>query len=127
MKPHVKMVLTLFAGVGLGAAAVQTVHGQSKPPVYQILEIDITNADGYTKEYAPLVQPAIKAAGGRLIAGSKPVAIEGELPKSRVVIQQWENLEKLQAWIASAAAKDVRKVGDKYAKFRVIAVEGVPQ
>ncbi len=127
MGSQFKMIAAMLAGAVLGAAAVQSVQGQGKPPVYQIIEIDITNSDGYTKEYAPVVRPAIKAAGGRFLAGGKPVAIEGEAPISRVVIQQWESMEKLKAWVNSAAARDARKIGDKYAKFRVMAVEGVSQ
>ena len=125
MQPNFKTALTLLAGIGLGALVVQAAHSQAKPPVYQILEIDMTNPEAYAKEYAPVVQPAIKAAGGRLIAGGKAVAIEGEAAKTRLVIQQWDSMEKLQAWISSAASKDARKIGDKYAKFRVLAVEGV--
>ncbi len=49
-------------------------HAQSKPPVYAISEVQITNEEGYFKEYAPKVREAIKAGGGRIIAASsKPI------------------------------------------------------
>ena len=48
-------------------------------------------------------------------------------PTKRVAIQQWESLEKLQAWRNSAEFKKAREVGDKYAKFRTFVVEGLPQ
>jgi uncharacterized protein (DUF1330 family) len=42
-------------------------------------------------------------------------------------VNQWENLEKAQALYNSAEYKAAQKIGDKYAKFRRYAVEGVPQ
>ena len=128
MQTHFTVALAMLAGFGLGAVAIQGLHAQGKPPVYYISEIDITDLDGYTKEYAPKVQGTVKAAGGRLLAaGQKITAFEGEPPKSRAVVQVWDSLEKLQAWRNSAECKENRKIGDKYAKFRSYAVEGLPQ
>jgi len=53
--------------------------------------------------------------------------IEGTQPKSRVTILQWESIEQLNAYRKSAAFVDARKIGDKYAKFRTFAIEGMPQ
>ena len=53
--------------------------------------------------------------------------IEGTPPKSRVTILQWESIEQLNAYRKSAAFVDARKIGDKYAKFRTFAIEGMPQ
>jgi uncharacterized protein (DUF1330 family) len=128
MKTHYTVTLAMLAGFGLGAIAVQGLHAQGTPPIYYVSEIEITNIDGYTKEYAPKVQGTVKAAGGRLLAaGQKITAIEGEPPKSRAVVQVWDSLEKIQAWRNSAEYKENRKIGDKYAKFRSYAVEGLPQ
>jgi heme-degrading monooxygenase HmoA len=44
-----------------------------------------------------------------------------------VTIQAWDSLEKAQAWRNSAEYKELRKIGDKYAKFRAYAVEGMAQ
>jgi hypothetical protein len=43
MKTHYTIALAMFAGVGLGAAAVQGLHAQAKPPVYSVAEIDIAD------------------------------------------------------------------------------------
>jgi uncharacterized protein (DUF1330 family) len=50
-------------------------------------------------------------------------AIEGELPK-RVVVMKWDTMEQIQAWWANPEYIALRKVVDKYAKFRSFAVEG---
>jgi heme-degrading monooxygenase HmoA len=48
-------------------------------------------------------------------------------PKPRVAVIAWDNMEKLQAYRNSAEFKEIRPIGDKYAKFRGFTVEGLPQ
>ena len=129
MKTRYTVALAVLAGFGLGAVAVQGLHAQgAKPPIYFIAEVDVTNIDAYTKEYAPKAQALIKASGGRILAaGQKVTAIEGQPPKPRVAVQVWPSMEKIKAWRDSAEYKELRKIGDKYAKFRAFTVEGVPQ
>jgi uncharacterized protein (DUF1330 family) len=128
MNRHITVGLAMIAGAAIGAAAVQTLYAQAKPPVYQITEIDVLNQEAYLKDYAPKAQEVIKAAGGKfLAAGGKTTTIEGEPPKSRVVLQQWDSLEKIQAYRNSAAFKELLPIRDKLAKFRSFVVEGAPQ
>ena len=132
MKSQYIVPLAVAAGFGLGAVAVEGLHAQAKPPVYYISEIDVTNPVAYARDYLPKAQAIIKAAGGRYLAaggaasGAKVIAIEGEPPK-RVVVQVWDSIEKIQAWRANPEYKELRKIGDKYAKFRSFAVEGSAQ
>jgi uncharacterized protein (DUF1330 family) len=126
MRTHSAVALSLLVGAATGAAVIQGLHAQTKPPAYAIVEIDVTNPDPYAKEYAPTAGKALQDAGGKYLArAGKTAAIEGDPPKSRVVILAYESLEKAQAAFTSAAYKENRKIGDKYAKFRIYAVEGV--
>jgi uncharacterized protein (DUF1330 family) len=128
MKAHTATALTLLFGVSLGAVATEAIHAAATPPVYAITEVSVTNLDAYMKEYVPLAQAAIKAAGGRLIAASlHNVSLDGVPPAARVAINQFDSLQQVQAWRNSSQFKDARKIGDKYATFRSYAVEGVPQ
>lgn len=128
MNRYVTPTLAMLAGVALGAAAVQGLHAQTKPPVYQVTEIDVSaaNVDAYLKEYAPKAQALIKANGGRPLAGTEKVtSLEGDAPKRRVAITAWDSMEQLQAYRATAAFKELRSnTGDKLAKFRSFTVEG---
>ena len=120
--------LAMLAGAALGAAGMQGLHAQAKPPVYLVTEIDVTNLDAYTKEYAPKAQALIKASGGRLVAaGQNVTTLEGEPAKARVAVTVWDSMEKIRAWRNSAEFKDNRKTGEKLAKFRSFTVEGLPQ
>src|SRR5436190_20946269 len=131
MKTHSTVVLSVLAGIAVGAVAIQGLHAQAKPPVYLVTEIDVTNPDAYGKEFAPKAQATIKAAGAKFVliggaggASAKPInAIEGTPPK-RVAIQQWESLEALNKWYKGADYQEALKIGQKYATFRRYAVEG---
>src|ERR1700730_7282817 len=63
---------------------------------------------------------------GGTAGGAKVTALDGEAPK-RAVVQVWDSMEKIQAWRSNPEYKELRKVGDKYAKFRSYTVEGLPQ
>jgi uncharacterized protein (DUF1330 family) len=128
MKMYYTVGLSMLAGIGIGAVAMQTLHAQAKPPVYVVTEIDVTNVDAYNKEYVPAVRPIIAKSGGKLVAVSQnPTSLEGAPQKSRVAINVFENLEKAKAWREGADYKEARKIGDKYAKFRAYVVEGMAQ
>jgi hypothetical protein len=47
-------MLSMLAGIGIGAVAVQGLHAQAKPLAYVISGIDATDKDAYAKEYVPL-------------------------------------------------------------------------
>jgi len=126
MKTQYVIALSAAAGIVVGAAAVQTLHAQAKAPGYIVAEIDVSNVDGYTKEFLSKAGPALDAAGAKFLArGGKNEAIDGPPPSKRVIISQFESLEKAVAAYKSPAYLEARKIGDKYAKFRIFAVEGV--
>jgi len=126
MKNLTTLALATIVGFGLGAATVGVIHGQVKPPVYVVAEVDISNMDAYMREFQPKAAPLVQKYGGRLIAASANVtALDGQRP-ARVAVQQWESMEKVKAWHRSIEYKEIRKIGEKYAKFRLYAVEGRP-
>src|SRR6202044_1401991 len=128
MKTRSIAALALLAGAAIGAVAVQGLHAQTKAPVYVVTETDISDLDAFQKEYLPVVQPTIKAAGGRRVAaGQNIVVLEGPSPGTRVAINQFDSLDAVQVWRNSDQFKEARKIGDKYARFRAFAIEGLPQ
>jgi uncharacterized protein (DUF1330 family) len=125
MKTQYAVALALFTGVGLGAAAVQGLHAQAKPPAHVIAEIDVANQERYAKEYLPAGSKAVLDGGANYLArGTRTAAFKGEPPK-RIVLLTFENFEKAQATFASPAFMEAATIGEKYAKFRIYAVEGV--
>ena len=128
MKSNYKLAIAMLAGAALGAAAVQGLHAQAKPPAFVITEIDVSNKESFAKDYIPLAVKALKDAGQKqIVSGGKTASISGEPPKGRIVVSIFESLEKAQAAYTSQAYLDARKIGDQLAKFRIYAVEGLAQ
>jgi uncharacterized protein (DUF1330 family) len=122
------VALSMLAGIALGAVAVQGIHAQLRIPTYFIAEVEVTNLDGYTKDFLPREEAGIKAFGGRILATGPNVAtIEGDPPKSRVLLVVWDNIENLQSWRNDPQSRDIAAIGHKYAKFRSFTVEGLPR
>ncbi len=127
MKTQYTVALSLLVGVAVGAAAIQGLHAQAKPPAYVVAEIELSNPEAFVKEFAPLAQKALATGAGykAMARGNKTVSIEGAAPKSRIVINHFDNMDEALKAYNSQAYKDARKIGDKYAKFRIYATEGV--
>ena len=58
----------MLASVAIGGAAIQTLHAQSRPPVYMVAINEINDQEGYTKQYLPTAQKTIKEHGGAYVA-----------------------------------------------------------
>ncbi len=126
LKSVIALALAVVAGIAIGAIG-EAVYAQAKPPVYMIGNNEVTNQEGYAKEYLPRAQAAIKQYGGVYVAAGKGTAIDGEPPKGRVIILRWDSLDQLMKWRHSPEYEAAHKIGEKYAKYNVIAVDGVPQ
>src|SRR6201987_1764255 len=123
MSAGYKIGLVVCTCAALGWLGNKELYGQTRPPAYLIGQIDVSDPDGYAKEYLPKAREIIKAHGGRLVAaagaaasGSKVVAVDGEAPK-RVVIYMYPSMEALQAWRNDPEYVQVRRIGEKYAKY----------
>jgi len=128
MKRLFTPALTLLAGIAIGAVAVHSLHAQAKPPGYYIAEITVKDQDAYGKEFVPPATKSLQDQGGKfVIRGGKTIAAQGAAPAPRVVVIQFESLDKAQAWWDSPAQKAAQAIGDKYASFRSFLVEGLAQ
>jgi uncharacterized protein (DUF1330 family) len=126
MKQYAIVGLSILAGAAVGAAAVQTLHAQAKPPAFQVAEVTIKDQDGYNKEFVPLITRVNNEHGGKFLArGGKTASFQGEPPAPRIVIVQFENIDKMQAMFNSAAFKEAIAVGNKYSTQRTYGVEGL--
>jgi uncharacterized protein (DUF1330 family) len=125
MKARSKIALAMVGSFALGAAAVQGLHAQAKPPGYAIIEVNVTDKEGYTKEFLPLAIKEIQEGGGKyMVRGGNPITLQGTPPASRVVLLQFDSEEKVQAWWNSPSRKNTQTIAEKYATTRAFAVEG---
>jgi uncharacterized protein (DUF1330 family) len=124
MNNRLTVIVGLLVGFALGAIVVEGVRAQSKPPAYTIAEIEVTDPATYQK-YMEGTSSRVPAAGGRFIVrGGRTFVVNGAPPK-RIVVIQWENLEKAQAFFDSEAYKQFIPFRDKSSEFRAFVIEGV--
>ena len=126
MRLLVSVAIATLVGICIGAAGSEVLKAQAKPPVYAIGEVDVRDTEGYAKEYVPLAQSSIKAHGGQYLAAGSAVGIDGE-PPNRLVILKWDSIDQLKVWQYSPDYMKARAIGEKFATYRVIAIEGLPQ
>ena len=56
MKAQFAMALSMVVGAALGGAGIHALHAQAKPPVYMIAINEVSDQEGYAKEYVPPAQ-----------------------------------------------------------------------
>ncbi|MGO9698478.1 MAG: DUF1330 domain-containing protein [Xanthobacteraceae bacterium] len=125
MKAKYKLGLTLLAGIALGAAVIEGIHAQVKPPTYVVIAIrKITDADTYKQ--VMVKGPAAAAASGAtfVIRTDKITSLDGT-PPARFVLIKFDSVEQAQAWHNSAAQKEVDAIRAKTADSLSFMVEGV--
>ena len=125
MKTRFTVAVSMLAGAVLGGAAIQALHAQAKPPVYMIAINEVSDQEGYAKEYVPPAQKSVKDHGGEYVAAGPGTRVAGNLPAGPVVILRWESMEALQAWRNFPEFQAALKIGEKYAKYNIVAVNGV--
>jgi uncharacterized protein (DUF1330 family) len=128
MKSNYKLAAAVIASFVLGVAAVNVLHAQAKIPAYSVAEIDVKDQDGYTKDFLPKAQANIKEHGGKYLGGgfNKAISMSGSPPPNRVVLLQFPDMDTLKAFFVKQTQLEA-DVGNKYASFRAIAIEGVEQ
>ena len=91
---------------------------------YVIVDIEITDHAGY-EEYKLLAPAAIKLYGGKYLARGGPnETLEGDWKANRLVILEFENTSRAKAWLNSPEYAPARNLRHKYARSRMVVVEG---
>ncbi|HXL49602.1 MAG TPA: DUF1330 domain-containing protein [Xanthobacteraceae bacterium] len=124
MKTPLTIAVSILLGAALGGAAIQALHAQAKP-VYMIAINEVTDQNAYAKEYVPPAQKSVKDHGGEYVAAGPGTQLAGNLPHGPVVILRWDSMEALEGWRNSPEFQAALKLGEKYAKFNIVAVNGM--
>jgi uncharacterized protein (DUF1330 family) len=127
MKTSFAAALALLAGIGIGGFGVNSIQAQAKPPVYMIEDNTVRDPQGFAQEFAPLARESLRTYGGRYLGGGSGMSVDGEPPKGRVVLVQWDSMEQMTKWRHSPEYSKARAVGEKHGSFRIFAVDGVSQ
>jgi uncharacterized protein (DUF1330 family) len=122
-----KTLLTVLVTGIVAGGAVQLLHAQTTPVSITVSEIIVKDQEAY-KTWLPDVQKSIAEHGGKYLAGgfNKTTTIVGEPPPNRVVVIQYASIEAAKKWFQDAGDAYLKKA-EKFATFRIYAVEGVEQ
>ena len=92
---------------------------------FVILDIEVTDPVGY-EDYKKLAVPSLEPYGGKYVArGGKVENLEGDWSPTRIVVIQFESVERAKAWINSPEYSEARALRHKYAVSKAIVVEGL--
>jgi uncharacterized protein (DUF1330 family) len=92
---------------------------------YVIVDIEVTDATEYEK-YKALAPAAIASFGGRFLArGGRTETLEGDWSPNRIVVIEFESIERAKAWLASAEYAPALAIRRQNANCKMIVVEGV--
>jgi uncharacterized protein (DUF1330 family) len=92
---------------------------------YVIVDVEVTDPVGY-EEYKKLAPPAVALYGGKYIArGGKNETLEGDWQPNRLVILEFPSMEQAKAWLNSPEYAPARAMRHKFAKSRMMVVEGI--
>ncbi len=94
-------------------------------PAYIIADVEVTNPEIY-EEYKKVVPQTISAYGGKyLVRGGEAEKLEGDWVPRRMVILEFESIERAKEWWASEDYKAPKALRQSAALTNLVIVEGV--
>jgi uncharacterized protein (DUF1330 family) len=123
---------TAFAcGAGIAAAilSMPSIAQQSEHPAFVIVErVATTGPEAIQQEYAKLAREILPKYGARYLARSQSNQLlegDGAVPCCMAILQ-FPNMDAVRRWYDSPENREATKVRQGGAKFRLIAVDGLP-
>ena len=94
-------------------------------PAYIILEIEVTDPVGF-EEYKKRAAATVEQYGGKyIVRGGACETLEGDWKPKRIVVLEFDNMERAKAWLNSPEYIEPRKQRHRTAKTRMILAEGL--
>lgn len=90
-----------------------------------VAKVQVTDPAKY-ETYKPLAKKAIEAFGGRyIVRGSEPHAVEGDAPKARFVIVEFDSVETVRRFYDSPEYLAAREARAGASIAEIIALESI--
>ena len=92
---------------------------------YVIVEIEVTDPVRY-EEYKKIAPAIVESFGGKYLArGGRTETLEGDWQAKRLVILEFESIERAKQWLNSHEYAPVRALRHRYARSNMVVVEGI--
>ena len=129
MNTNGNLALAVLAGISIGAVSVMAIHAQEAktPPAYMIAETDVADRAAFQKyaEKVPETLAPFRGSFHYVVRGGKTQALEGQPPKS-IVVLAFDSTEKALAWYNSPAYAAIKPIRQGVAVSRMFMAEGLP-
>ena len=94
-------------------------------PAYLISQIEVYDPKGY-EEYRKLVGASLAKYGGKFVArGGRIDVLEGDWKPKRVVICEFESVERARQWYESPEYRLAMDIRQKTSDAKIIVVDGL--
>ncbi len=91
---------------------------------YVIVDIDVKDPVTY-KEYIGLAPATVEKYGGKYLArAGRTEKLEGEWVPKRLVILQFESLERAKQWLDSPEYRPIKRLRHQAATSNMVVIEG---
>lgn len=91
---------------------------------YVIVDIEVLDKAAYA-EYVALAPATVSAYGGRYLArGGRTEKLEGDWTPGRLVILEFESLDRAKQWLNSPEYAPVKPLRHKAARSNMVVIEG---
>ena len=91
---------------------------------YVIVEIEVIDPVGY-EEYKKQAAETVHKCGGKyIVRGGKTEVLEGNWNPKRIVILEFESMQRAKEWLNCEEYREPRKMRHRTAKTKMILVEG---
>lgn len=92
---------------------------------YVIADVEVTDSVAY-EEYKQMVPATLAAYGGRFVArGGRVEVLEGDWRPGRLVVIEFESVERARAWWASPEYREAKALRQRTSVGSLIVVAGV--
>ena len=93
-------------------------------PAYLIANIEVTDPETY-REYVRRVPETIAEFGGKyLVRGGEVEGLEGDWETHRLVMLEFESMERARAWWDSGAYAELKQLRRRSSRSTILLVEG---
>ncbi|HXC26477.1 MAG TPA: DUF1330 domain-containing protein [Stellaceae bacterium] len=124
MKQSALLVLTLVAGIAIGAWGIPSLHAQpGAQGAYVVMETHVTDPAGFT-EYVRHEPAALGAYHGSILARALPDVHEGTPPDGVVTLLGFPTAQAANQWFNSPEQASLAALREKAATSRVYIISG---
>lgn len=96
-------------------------------PVYVVVDNDVLEPEPYS-EYLKLITPTVAEFGGKYVVRAGQIHFaDSNWKPDRLVIMEFANRQDAEAWVHSETTAPIHAMRRKYAKSRLIIIDGVDQ